>query len=124
MFLLTRILMIFASSGIILNLDLWFFYTCIWLYQYDCKVDVAITFGDLSYFCIAFYFYLGSLCICFIQMATPMLSISELMEGSVGVVINTYIYDCYYQWDGRVLVVCLWFPVLPTTLVGFQMWTS
>ena len=121
MILLTRILMIFASSGIILNLDLWFFYICIWLYQYDCKVDVAITFGDLSYFCIAFYFYLGSLCICFIQMATPMLSISELMEGSVGVVINTYIYD---QWDGRVLVVCLWFPVLPTTLVGFQMWTS
>ena len=86
--------MIFASSGIILNLDLWFSYTCIWLYQYDCKVGVAITFGDLSYFCIAFYFYLGSLCICFIQMATPMLSISELMEGSVGVVFNTYIYDC------------------------------
>ena len=54
-------------------------------------------------------------------MATPMLSISELMEGSVGVVINTYIYD---QWDGRVLVVCLWFPELPTTLVGFQMWIS
>ena len=38
--------MIFTSSGIILNLDLWFSYTCIWLYQYDCKVGVDITYGN------------------------------------------------------------------------------
>ena len=64
-------------------------------------------------FVLHFTSILGSLCMCYIRTATHMHSISELKEGSVGVVFNTYIYDSYINGiDMCLFFVCgfLYFP--------------